>query len=662
MKLSRFFNYRESFSARIFWVFSIMTIVVTISFATFFYRHQSVSLTDKLVGKGELLATLLAHNARLGVFTENADLLTAPASGIMENPDTLSIAIYTVDGKALLKENRQGEKTAPENERWDKEITASLKHSNHGQLTGNKGDLIFWSAVVLKPIITEKDAVYFDSDNAVNTEQTIGFVRVIMDGRNLHKALQTLLLESILIGLFFLIIGAMIAFLVSEGITRHLNRLTLGVKNFSAGHEYNEIAVRSDDEIGKLASAFNEMVTSLKKREEEKAELEDKLRHSQKMEAIGTLAGGVAHDFNNILMAINGYSALLQLELAEGSKLWSYAEQIIRAGERAANLTQRLLAFTRKQIISPRPVLLDDIIGNIEKLLTRLITEDVEIEIRLEAGDAVVMADAGQIDQVLINLVTNARDALPHGGKICIATSVTILDEDFVLLHDQPVAGRYVKIMVSDNGIGIPDDVRERMFDPFFTTKEVGKGTGLGLSMVYGIVKQHNGIIEVDSGPGQGTAFSIYLPLLELVLKEQQSSAAAFQRGRNETILVAEDDETVMRFMKGLLESNGYNVIAVINGEEAVREFGKFSDIIDLVILDVIMPRKNGKEVYEEISRIRPGIKAIFVSGYTSDVIDWKCALEEDLTLIPKPVQPATLLSKIREALERQTEERETEN
>ncbi len=371
------------------------------------------------------------------------------------------------------------------------------------------------------------------------------------------------------------------------------------------------------------------------------------------MEAIGTLAGGVAHDFNNILMAINGYGALIQFELDEGSKLWSYADQIIRAGERAANLTQRLLAFTRKQVISPRPIILDEIVRNIDKMLTRLITEDIELKFHLEAADKFVMADADQMDQVLLNLVTNARDSMPHGGAIIIATCVVTLDDDFVKRHDQQNGGEYLLVTVSDNGVGITEDIRERIFDPFFTTKEVGKGTGLGLSMVYGIVKQHNGIIELDSEAGKGTTFRIYLPLIEPVSKKEQGKSPVFLQGNLETILVAEDDTAVMGLLKGLLEKNGYNVITATNGEEAVRKFIDHRDSIRLILLDVIMPRKNGKEVYDEIIGIRSDIKAIFMSGYTNDIIDWKGALQEDINLISKPVRPDDLLLKLREVLEK---------
>jgi CheY-like chemotaxis protein len=227
------------------------------------------------------------------------------------------------------------------------------------------------------------------------------------------------------------------------------------------------------------------------------------------------------------------------------------------------------------------------------------------------------------------------------------------LEDDFVKRHDQQNGGEYLLVTVSDNGVGITENIRERIFDPFFTTKEVGKGTGLGLSMVYGIVKQHNGIIELDSEAGKGTTFRIYLPLIEPVIKKEQGKSPVFLQGNMETILVAEDDAAVMGLLKGLLEKNGYNVITATNGEEAVRKFMDHRDSIRLILLDVIMPRKNGKEVYDEIIGIRSDIKAIFISGYTNDIIDWKGALQEDINLISKPVRPDDLLLKLREVLDK---------
>ena len=652
MKLANLINFREHFSARIFLTFSALIIIFTFAFTIFFFRYQSMSLTGKMESKGDLLATLLATNARLGVFTENADLLSAPVNGILEDQGVLSIAVYTSEGKTLALQNRPDSSSLPVVEKWDAGVGKMLTKTTHPLHFKKDNNFIFWSRVVLKPVVSEEDTVYFNADPTKNIEQTIGFVRVILDGGKLRKSLHGLLLKSILIGFVFLFIGSVNAFLISRRITRPLKRLTEGANSLDMEREYKEITVETVDEIGNLAAAFNNMVHSLKKREAEKEELEEKLRHSHKMEAIGTLAGGVAHDFNNILMAVNGYGTMLQTDLEEGSKLWSYADQIVKAGDRAANLTHRLLAFTRKQFISPKPIIIDETISNIEPMLTQLITEDVELRLNLNAMNAVVVADPGQLDQVLINLVANARDAMPQGGTIDITTGVVTLEDDFAKRYDQENAREYVLLTVSDSGAGMTESVMGRIFDPFFTTKEVGKGTGLGLSMVYGIVKQHNGIIEVSSEIGKGSSFRIYLPLFEPAMLKRQDKAPVFPTGNRETILVAEDDTAIMGLLKGILENNGYNVITATDGDDAVKQFINNQDRIALLLLDVIMPKKNGREVYAEIIRIRPKIKALFISGYTSDVIDWKGAFQEGINLIHKPVRPDVLLAKLREELE----------
>jgi hypothetical protein len=652
MNLANLTNFRSHFSARIFLTYSALIIIVTFAFTIFFFRFQSNSLTGKVESKGELLARLLAYNARLGVFTENADLLSAPVNGIMEDHEVLSVAVYTNDGKTLAFQDRPDAKSTPDAEKWDAGVGKMLTDATPSLHLKKNGNFIFWSRVALKPIFTEEDSVYLNAAPTKNGDQAIGLVRVIMDGDALQKSLHGLLLKSILIGFVFLFIGAVNAFLISRRITKPLNTLTEGVNSLGKEGKYKEITVQTGDEIGNLAAAFNNMVNSLKKRDTEKEELQDKLRHSQKMEAIGTLAGGVAHDFNNILMAINGYGTMIQIELEEGSKLWSYADQIVKAGDRAANLTHRLLAFTRKQIIAPRAVIIDEAISNIENMLTRLITEDINLRLNLDARDAVVVVDPGQLDQVLLNLVANSRDAMPQGGTIVITTNIVNLEDDFVKRHDQENTGKYVQVTVSDSGAGITKAVMEKIFDPFFTTKEVGKGTGLGLSMVYGIIKQHNGIIEVVSEIGKGSSFRIYLPLFEPDMMEKEEKTPVLLTGNRETILVAEDDTAIMCLLKGLLENNGYDVITAANGDDAVDQFITYQDRISLLLLDVIMPKKNGREVYAEILRIKPDIKVLFISGYTNDVIDWKGAIQEGVSLIAKPVRPYDLLAKLRELLD----------
>jgi PAS domain S-box-containing protein len=383
----------------------------------------------------------------------------------------------------------------------------------------------------------------------------------------------------------------------------------------------------------------------------DRRKLEEQLLQAQKMEAIGQLAGGIAHDFNNILTAIIGFGNLLQMEISKNSPLNTYLTRILSSAQRAANLTQGLLAFSRRQIISPKPVNLNEVIKVLENLLPRLIGEDIELSILLKDKDLIIMADSTQIEQVLMNLATNARDAMLQGGSLTIRTDIAEFDSDFIKAQGFGRPGSYALISVEDTGEGIDEKTKEKIFEPFFTTKEVGKGTGLGLSMVYGIIKQHDGYINVYSEPGRGTTFKIYLPLIKSKVEEIKPSDLSVLKGGAETILVAEDDTLVRELTKEVLTWFGYKVLEAIDGEDAIRVFNENKDKIQLLILDVIMPKKNGKEVYNEIKKVKPDIKAIFTSGYTADYIHKKGIMEERLNFILKPISPDKLLIKVREVL-----------
>lgn len=385
----------------------------------------------------------------------------------------------------------------------------------------------------------------------------------------------------------------------------------------------------------------------------EHRKLEQQLRQSQKMEAIGQLAGGIAHDFNNVLSAIVGYGGMMQMKMAPDDANRLNVEQILSAADRAANLTHSLLAFSRKQIINPKPVNLNNIIKKVERLLSRLIGEDVELHAQTADRDLTVWADSLQIEQVLMNLATNARDAMPTGGRLIIKTEAVYLNDEFMMPGGILKPGRYALLTVTDTGSGMDEKTQEKIFEPFFTTKEVGKGTGLGLAMVYGIIKQHNGYILASSQPGKGTTFSIYLPLTGPSAGEPESmqKGLAVKRG-TETILVVEDNEAVRKITRTMLNDNGYTVIEAVDGEEAIRQFREHQDRIQLLLIDVVLPKKNGKEVYEEVIRTRPGMKVLFTSGYTADVIHAKGIADEGLHFISKPAGMRELLQKIRDVLD----------
>jgi two-component system NtrC family sensor kinase len=384
----------------------------------------------------------------------------------------------------------------------------------------------------------------------------------------------------------------------------------------------------------------------------EKAGLEQQLRQAQKMEAVGRLAGGIAHDFNNMLMAIVGYASLGRELAAEGSEQRYYGDQVLVAAEKATDLTRQILAFSRKQVMSPAPVDVNGIILGLGKIIGRLLGEDIEVSLNLTGAELVALADRAQIEQVLMNLATNARDAMPAGGRLVIGTQAVACDAQSAATHGLEQTGRHALITVSDTGSGIDEETRQRIFEPFFTTKELGKGTGLGLSIVYGIVKQHHGQISVYSEVGRGTTFRIYLPLTESVAAEQPAGSAPAAPGGTETVLLAEDNEDVRGLASRVLGDAGYRVLAARDGAEAVRLFAEHEAAIDLCLLDVVMPRRSGREALEEIRKRRPLVRAIFMSGYAADILDDPAGVGRGVALLSKPLLPQELLRKVRETLD----------
>jgi PAS domain S-box-containing protein len=401
------------------------------------------------------------------------------------------------------------------------------------------------------------------------------------------------------------------------------------------------------DQAGELSGSvhFARDITEQKK-------LEAQLFHAQKMEAIGQLAGGIAHDFNNILTAIIGFATLLEMKLPKDDPLFVNVTQILAAADRAANLTRSMLAFSRKQSIEMKPVNLNEIVAGLEKMLRRLIREDIDLHVVLDRKTLTVLADVGQIEQVLLNLTTNARDSMPSGGTINITSQHSELDQTFRKAHGYGEPGEYALITFADTGEGMEESVRQRVFEPFFTTKELGKGTGLGLSVCYGIIKQHNGYIVCSSEPGRGTEFSIYLPLGRPSSVGESEPTIAPMVGGAETILLAEDDANVRNLTSSILSNFGYTVIEARDGEEAVAIFAEHSAEIQLCLFDLIMPKKNGGDAYEEIKKGCPDMRVLFMSGYQADVMKHDGPLD-GAEIITKPVSPRELLYKVRETLEK---------
>jgi len=390
-----------------------------------------------------------------------------------------------------------------------------------------------------------------------------------------------------------------------------------------------------------------EDITERKKAEAAHRIIEEQLRQSQKMEAVGRLAGGIAHDFNNILSAIMGYASIAQLKVRADDPVKSHLREILAASERAAGLTEGLLMFSRKQVTELKPVHLNGTVGGFQNILSRLIGEDIALHVQFSPHDLVVNADRGQLEQVLMNLVTNARDAMPRGGAITISTGL----DELAVVHGENRTGACAVLSVSDTGVGIDPETQEHIFEPFFTTKAVGDGTGLGLAIVYGIIEKHGGTIQLSSEPGTGTTFRICLPLLNAEIRTAASVEPARPPSGTETILLVEDDPSVRAATRAILTEYGYVVVEAVDGEDAVRVFRENRHRIQLVLSDLIMKQMNGREAFEEMKKLNANIRSIFISGYTSDIILKKGILEEGINFVQKPLRSAELLNKIREVL-----------
>ncbi|MBF0396364.1 MAG: response regulator [Desulfobacterales bacterium] len=406
------------------------------------------------------------------------------------------------------------------------------------------------------------------------------------------------------------------------------------------------------DNLSRLIPAIQRELREAEIRKD-KIQLEIQLRQAQKMEAVGQLAGGVAHDFNNLLQVIIGYTEMILDEAIPKSNFIKYANSIKKASRRATDLIRQLLLFSRKQAMQPKLINLNELIGNVMTMISRMIGENITLECHPGSNLYSILADPGQIEQILINMCLNSRDAMPDGGCIRIITENISLFSDYCQEHPWAKPGNYVLMTVYDNGCGIPREIQDHVFEPFFTTKEVGKGTGLGLAAVYGIVKSHAGLIHLYSEEGYGTLFKIYLPSAEnkTISEDNEETKTKPRSGLGEMILIAEDEEEVRKLTVSILENAGYRIISAQDGEEAIKLFEKYQKEIKLALLDVVMPKLSGQKVFERIKTIKPDIPVLFLTGYSKDVLPKSIAPDSQYEIIQKPIYRSALLCKISEIL-----------
>jgi PAS domain S-box-containing protein len=395
-------------------------------------------------------------------------------------------------------------------------------------------------------------------------------------------------------------------------------------------------------------------ITEQRKTEAEREKLQAQLLQAQKMEAIGTLAGGVAHDFNNMLGVIIGHAEMMFMGIKPGDDYYTDLQEIYKAAQRSADLTRQLLAFARKQTITPRVLDLNDTVEGMLMMLRRLIGEDIDLAWKPDTHLWPVKVDPAQVDQILVNLCVNARDAISGTGKVTIETVNVVFDQTYCATHAGFKPGQYVMLAVSDDGYGMDTETLENLFEPFFTTKKVGEGTGLGLAMIYGIVKQNKGFINVYSEPGQGTTFKLYLPRTREAEDAIAETVAKTVAKGSETVLLVEDEESILRLGKAVLEQFGYKVLPAGTPEQALVMAERYEGPIHLLVTDVVMPKMNGKELMERLKKLRPHIKVLFMSGYTGNVIVHRGILEDDVQFLQKPFSINSLVGKVREVLDQQ--------
>ena len=417
-------------------------------------------------------------------------------------------------------------------------------------------------------------------------------------------------------------------------------------------HTKNDELASTVDAINYMCHKAFEAYQKLETETSEKIKLEQQFRQVQKMESIGRLAGGIAHDFNNFLSVILGYSDLLLAEIPPNDPAREKVKLIRDAGSKATTLKRQLLAFSRKQVLEKKVISINTIIRNFLKILGKIVGEDIVFKTHLSDAPCTVEADPGQIEQMIMNLIVNAKDAMPGGGEIIIETAEVQVDEIYQDKHREFKPGRYVLLTISDTGEGMEEEVLSKIFDPFFTTKEQGKGTGLGLATVYGIVKQHDGYIYVYSEKNKGTTFKIYLPVSKKTKEEteRKSTPKTLSRG-DETILIVDDNTSIRRLIVDTLKPLGYSCLQAASGDEAINVVREYSGEIHLLLTDVIMPGMSGGELAEMIRKERPGIKVIFMSGYTEDTIAYHGVLKQGINYISKPITPVTLTQKIKSVL-----------
>lgn len=510
----------ERFSLKVFLAVSSLIITISVLFTVFDYRSQRMTFVEDLRSRGQVMVKLLAYGSRLAIFSENERLLYDSMQGALVQQDVVSVSMFRADG-TMLKHREGADMAVPALRQTGegntpgeliKRIKKTFPQASSPVVLNLPESIELWAPVLSRPSHFEN---YAGEETNSPPARIIGFVCLTMSKAAINNKVASLLRSHSFIALLFMLFAVLISSVALKRVMQPLKSLTAAVTSFGMGKPVGRVPVETSDEIGKLAAAFNRMAESLSKRESEKKRLEEQLRHSQKMEAVGVLTSGIAHNFNTILTIIRYNERLIQMRANGDEELSRYVATISGAVDRGTQSVESLMAFSRKQKVNPVPTDLNKIVQGMANLLTPVLGSSIEVISETHDHPIIANVDVGSIEHILINLATNARDAMPNGGVLRIKAELAELDARFLNEDTSGEPGLYAVISVSDIGVGMPEEIIERIFDPFFTTKEVGKGTGLGLSVAYGIIEQHNGHIWADSLHGEGTTFRIYFPVVK---------------------------------------------------------------------------------------------------------------------------------------------------
>lgn len=654
MKSTLLHIFQRKFGHKIIAVGILLIFFISLAFTTFFYRSQRDSLTNALIKSNLLLVGVLAHSSRIGVFSENTELLRNPVEGIFQQMETEEVAIYNSERRLLIKLARAGAQPDPAGRTaegmatwiWDK-----LRVDTSPFYLEIRGKIDFWSPVMANAGARAAESLFVE-ESLPRKARMIGFVRITVGKANLNKQLGALLVKSALICLLFLIAGAGLIYFTVKRIVNPLYTLTVGVQSLGTGDLGKKVAVETEDEIGRLALAFNEMSETLLRRETEKTQLEERLRHAQRIEAIGTLAGGIAHDFNNIIGVIMGYAQMALLTKPGKERMDLCLQEIFQASLRAKELVKQILTFSRQDALERKPLLIKPVVEDVLKMMRGVLPATVTISHNLKSGLDKVASNPTQIHQVLMNLCTNAGYAMQDEGGVL---EVTLDEMDIESTSPEPAAdmppGRYQVLTIRDTGHGMDAAVMEKIFDPFFTTKGPGKGTGMGLSVVHGIVKSHRGHIKCESEPGKGTTFKVFFPTTQEEVMEKPEVIPVMPHGQ-ERILFVDDETALAEIGRQMLQNLGYTVEARTDSIEALEVFKDRPDQFDLLITDNAMPNMTGLELARQVRQVRPGMPVILYTGFSDEISEVKAMAIGIRGFLMKPIIWEEMARIIRQVLD----------